>query len=80
MALTQEERQKKQQEIYNLQADLTSGASEIGDWKVAKCYEYALIGEETPYDVKELHQKRQAIRDKINALQEELAADEAEAA
>ncbi len=76
MALTNEERAQKQQEIYNLQSQLTSGVSEIGDWKVAKCYEYSLIGEEPPYDVKELHEKRQAIRDQINALQEELAADE----
>lgn len=77
MALTDEERAKKQQEIYDLQSELTSGASEIGDWKVAKCYEYALIGEKAPYDIAELHQKRQAARDRINELQDDLAADEA---
>ena len=79
MALTPEERARKAQEICNLTQDLVSPVSETGDWKVCKCYEAALVGAEAPYDVKELHQKRQAIRDKINALQAELDADEAEA-
>ena len=29
----------KQQEIINLQSQLSSSASPIGDWKVIKCYE-----------------------------------------
>lgn len=77
MALTDEERMRKQSEIYVLQADLTSHASEIGDWKVIKCYEASLTGADAPYDIADLHAKRQAVRDKINALQAELAADEA---
>ena len=78
MALTDEERDRKAQQICNLTQDLVSPVSEIGDWKVAKCYEYSLIGEEAPYDIKELHEKRQAVRNQINALQEELAQDETE--
>ncbi len=78
MALTSEERDRKAQQICNLTQDLVSPVSEIGDWKVAKCYEYSLMGKESPYDLKELHAKRQAVRDEINRLQEELAADEAE--
>lgn len=79
MALTPEERDSKMQEICNLRQDLTSPVSEIGDWKIAKIQECALVGEAAPYDVKELHAKRQAVREKINALQAELDAD-AEAA
>lgn len=52
---------------------LTSPVSEIGDWKVAKCYEYYLAGKECPYDIEELHRLRQEVRDEINALQEEIA-------
>ena len=64
--------QEKEQEIRDLTAKLSASNSSVGDWKVAKCYEYNLAGLESPYDVNELHTKRQAIRDRINALQEEL--------
>lgn len=72
VTLTPEE---KEQEIRNLQAQLSSTASPIGDWKVAKVYEYVLAGLETPYDIQELHTERQAIRDRINTLQTELEAN-----
>ena len=77
MALTQEERQKKESQILCLIADLTSAASEIGDWKVMKCTEAKLLGEDLPYDLEELHSKRKAVRDEINKLQAELDADSA---
>ncbi len=80
MALTSEERARKAQEICNLTQDLCSPVSDAGDWKVCKCYEAALVGAEMPYDVKELHEKRQAKRDRINELQAELDADGAEQA
>lgn len=70
--LTEEQRQDKDQEIRDLMSSLTSGASEIGDWKVAKYQEYQLAGKEAPYDIAELHAKRQAVRDRINALRAEL--------
>lgn len=77
MALTEEERQRKQSQIFCLIADLTSTASEIGDWKVMKCTEAKLLGEDLPYDLEALHEKRKAVRDEINKLQEELNADSA---
>lgn len=40
------------------------------DYKIIKCYEASLIGSELPYDIHELHEKRQKLRDKINTLQE----------
>ncbi len=61
-----------EQEICNLTSKLTSAVSSVGDWKVAKVQEYLLAGLESPYDINELHVKRQAVRDQINALQEEL--------
>ena len=67
------ERAVKEQEILNLTSKLSSAFSSVGDWKVAKCYEYILAGLEAPYDIADLHTKRQAIRDRINALQAELA-------
>lgn len=39
------------------------------DYKVIKCSECQLLGEELPYDVEELHAQRQALRDQINELE-----------
>lgn len=39
------------------------------DWKIIKCYEYQLIGEELPYNILELHTERQRLRDSINNLE-----------
>ena len=41
------------------------------DYKVIKCAECQLLGEEIPYDVAALHAERQAIRDEINKLENE---------
>lgn len=41
------------------------------DYKVIKCVECQLLGLEMPYDVEVLHTERQAIRNKINQLEEE---------
>ena len=72
--------QKKQQEIINLQAPLASKNHEIGDCTIVKCYEAALLGKkDMPYDAKTLIAERQKVRDKINALQDEIKALEAEA-
>ena len=65
-----------EQEIRNLESRLLSVASPVGDWKVAKCMEYQIAGLDMPYDNNELHEQRQAIRDRINEIQEELAAVE----
>ena len=42
------------------------------DYKVIKCAEAMAIGAEMPYDVASLHNVRQALRDKINELEEQL--------
>lgn len=39
------------------------------DYKVIKCAECQLLGEEMPYDVAALHAERQTIRDQINLLE-----------
>lgn len=61
-----------EQDIRNLEASLISGSSDIGDWKIAKCQEYALAGLDLPYDIQELHNARQAVRDEINTIQEQI--------
>lgn len=40
------------------------------DYKVIKCMEYQLAGLESPYDIKELNENRQSIRDTINAIED----------
>ena len=42
------------------------------DYKIIKDYEYSQVGLETEYDMAELHQERQELRDEINALEEKL--------
>lgn len=42
---------------------------ESTDYKIIKCSEHQLLGLDMPYDVAELHAERQAIRDKINELE-----------
>ena len=59
------EREILEQEVRNLQCDLTAS-----DYKVIKCYEAQLVGESLPYDKNVIHADRQAIRDRINELQE----------
>lgn len=42
------------------------------DYKVIKCAECQTLGQEMPYDVEKLHAERQAIRDEINCLEQEV--------
>lgn len=67
-----DEKARIQQEILNLEADLASNASDIGDWKIIKCYETSLQSKPMPYNINELMSARQAIRDRINELQRQL--------
>lgn len=71
--MTYTEYENKQSELNSLMSALTSSASDIGDWKVAKYQEYLLAGITAPYDIQELHTKRQAVRDRINVLRNALA-------
>ena len=63
-----------EQEIRNLRCDLSADVSDIGDYKVVKCMEASLQGKEMPYDVATLVAERQAVRDKINELETQIAA------
>lgn len=56
----------KQRQIDELKFQLNST-----DYKIIKCSECSLAGEELPYDIVELHRQRQAIRDEINELEGE---------
>lgn len=58
-----------QKRISDLKESLTSTDSNIGDYRITKCYEASLIGLDMPYDVADLHQARQAVRDEINQLE-----------
>ncbi len=68
-----DEKQIIEQKIRDLKSTLYSSASDIGDWKIAKCMEYSMCGETAPYDIAELNKKRQAVRDEINELEEQLS-------
>lgn len=61
------EREQLEQEIRNLQCELTAS-----DYKIIKCYECELIGGPVPYDVAAIHAERQAMRDEINRIQQVL--------
>jgi hypothetical protein len=39
------------------------------DYKIIKCMEYQLAGKELPYDIEELNQIRDGIREQINELE-----------
>lgn len=43
------------------------------DYQIIKCYEASLIGAPLPYDVTELHNSRQEIRDEINRVELQIA-------
>lgn len=57
--------QKVRREIQELKAQLTAD-----DYKVIKCYEASLLGEQLPYDISQIHRTRQELRAKINELEE----------
>ena len=64
-------RQRKEQRVYDLEAHLNAT-----DYKVLKDLAAQALGEELPYDLKEVEAERQKCRDEINAIQAELANDE----
>ncbi len=62
-------------QIANLQCELNSHVSPIGDWKGIKQREFIDLGLTPPYtaeEMKDYHEKRQAVRNKINELQAQL--------
>ena len=56
--------QQREQRIWELKDLLAQG-----DYKIIKCAEAQLMGEEMPYNVAELVAERNAMRDEINELE-----------
>lgn len=56
--------QKVKNEIKNLKEELASS-----DYKVIKCQESNLAGDTLPYDIQNLHEQRNTLRERINALE-----------
>lgn len=75
--LTEEEKAElaRQRQISQLTAQIADLKARIAasDYKVIKTYEYALLGEQTGYDMEAVHAERQALRDQINKLETQLA-------
>lgn len=42
------------------------------DYKITKAYEYFLVGKKVDYDVEDLHNERQSLRDQINDLESKI--------
>lgn len=59
-------------ELAELMSGLSANTSPIGDWKVIKVYEARMLDKEDPYDMEQLAAERQAVRDRINEIQNEL--------
>lgn len=70
--------EEKQKQIENIEAELRKLHSELqfsnscGDWKIIKSYEYYLSGKDMPYNINELAEIRQNMRNRINTLEEQL--------
>lgn len=67
--------QARQQQISQLTVQINDLKAQIAasDYKIIKTYEYTLLGEQTEYDIEEVHAERQALRDQINALETQLS-------
>ena len=66
------EREQKEQKIRDLKSRLTDTSSPVGDWRMAKYIEYEKNGKELPFNFGQYSAERQAIRDEINTLEQEL--------
>lgn len=71
---TRQKRENIEAQIRCLVSSLGAPTSDIGDWKVIKCYEAKLKEETLPYDLDDLMAKRQRVRNEINELQTQLEA------
>lgn len=65
-------RERIEARVRELVSALSAPSSASGDWKIIKCYEAKLLGDDLPYDIDELMAERQKIRDEINEFQEQL--------
>ena len=62
-----EDKELIQQNIDKLKERLSST-----DYKIVKCMEASLIGEQLPYNIKNLHKSREELRNKINELEKQM--------
>jgi len=65
---------KKEIETEKIMAKIEALKNQLDetDYMIIKSSEYQLLGLELPYDLAKLHTERQAIRDKINELEEQV--------
>lgn len=68
-------RQEIQEQINLLSTEKMELESQLsgGDYKIIKCAEAQAVGETLPYDAEKLHAERQQKRDRINAIEDEIA-------
>lgn len=57
------------EEIIQAEIDELKSQLSATDYKIIKCSEYSLNGQELPYNIAQLHAERQALRDRINELE-----------
>lgn len=62
---------RKQEDIEFMQNKISQLKQNIADtdYKIIKCAEYATANVELPYDIKKLHEERQAYRKEINKFE-----------
>ena len=70
--MTDTETEDSYNKLAELKLELTSRESDVGDWQIARYNELLACGKIPPKDIAVLHEKRQAIRDKIAQLEESL--------
>ena len=68
-----EEAVARQRDIIHLKRQLANS-----DYKVIKCMEATLCGEELPYDIDALHEERNRIRAQVNELESNIEQHETE--
>ena len=68
-------RQEIQEQVNLLSTEKMELESQLsgGDYKIIKCAEAQAVGEALPYDAAKLHADRQAKRDRINAIEDEIS-------
>lgn len=70
--MTRQEIQERVNLLSTEKMELESQLSD-GDYKIIKCAEAQAVGETLPYDAEKLHAERQQKRDRINAIEAEIA-------
>lgn len=66
--------QERLEQIRQLQSNIDCLKNQLNssDYKIIKAYEYSMVDKESEYDMEELHEERQGIRNQINILENEL--------